>query len=309
MKKTIFFLFLFFWLAFFSSLFAWGVDFLNPPKGQVNFLVLGVGGENHTAADLTDTIMFASLNQQTGEVVLVSLPRDIWVDELKTKLNSVYHYQGIEGVEREVTAILDQPVNYYFLIDFNGVVEIIDLLGGVEVSVERAFDDYRFPLPGKENDLCGGDLDFNCRYEHIRFDQGRQLMNGSVALKYIRSRNAEGEEGTDFARGKRQQNLIAALKEKILDPYWLIHPRQAKETYDIAWTAIETNFPQEKYLDLFKTFLVALKIPPKVETITLDDQYLYPPKPGPTTNNQWALLFNPDGLEAFRQKLKEAISF
>jgi len=104
----------------------------------------------------------------------------------------------------------------------------------------------------------------------------------------------------------KDNEFNCCLKRKALDPYWLIHPKQAKETYDIAWTAVETNLPQEKYLDLFKTFLVGLKTPPKVETITLDEQYLYTPKPNSITNSQWTLLFNPGSLEAFQRKLKEA---
>ncbi len=309
MKKIIFFLSLFFILAFFSSLFAWSVDFLRPPRGQINFLILGIGGENHAGADLTDTMMFVSLNQSTGGVTLVSLPRDIWINDLKTKLNSVYHYQGIEGVKTQAEAITGQKIDYYFLIDFSGVVKVIDTLGGVEVNVERTFDDYRFPVAGKENDLCNGDPDYDCRYEHVHFDSGLQTMDGITALKYIRSRYAQGDEGTDFARSKRQQNLITALRQKALSPYWLTHPGQAKEIYDIIWSAVETNLPTDKYSDLFKTFLVALKQKPPIETIVLDDNYLYAPAAGPTFNNQWVLLFKPNGLEEFQKQLIQTISF
>jgi len=91
---------------------------------------------------------------------------------------------------------------------------MVDLLDGVEVDVENTFDDYRYPINGKENDLCDGDPEYDCRYEDIHFDQGLQLMSGETSLKYVRSRNAEGDEGTDFARSQRQQRLLLSFKEK-----------------------------------------------------------------------------------------------
>jgi len=166
---------------------------------------------------------------------------------------------------------------------------VVDLLGGVEVEVERAFDDYRYPIAGKENDLCDGDPEFNCRYEHLHFDQGEQLMDGQTALKYVRSRNAEGEEGTDFARSQRQQKVLLAIKKKMLTPQFILNfPKMAK-LVALLNENIKTDVFRDDYGGLFK---IALKIRKnKMETAVLNDGYLInPPTSEEKYDNQWVLV-------------------
>src|SRR4030042_739908 len=199
--------------------------------GRTNILILGKGGEGHEAPDLTDTMLFLSLNYKDKKTTIISLPRDIWLPELRTKLNSVYYWGnkkedrgGIILAKASVEEILGQPVHYAVVLDFSGFKEIIDILGGVEVDVETSFTDAKYPISGRENDLCNNDPEYKCRYETLRFTLGRQLMDGETALKFARSRNAEGDEGTDFARQKRQQKIIKAIEEKILDNGTLFSP-------------------------------------------------------------------------------------
>ena len=93
---------------------------------------------------------------------------------------------------------------------------MIDFIGGVEVNVENSFIDKEFPITGKENDLCNNDLEYKCRYKIISFTKGVSSMDGQTALNFVRSRHAEGSEGTDFAREKRQQKVIEAIKNKLI---------------------------------------------------------------------------------------------
>ncbi len=128
-----------------------------------------------------------------------------------------------------VSVILGQPVHYAMSLDFASFVRIIDALGGLEVEVERSFDDYKYPIPGRENDQCLGEpstktAEFNCRYEHIHFNGGQNLMDGATALKFVRSRNGEGEEGTDFARSARQQKVINSIKQRLLSAEFIVKP-------------------------------------------------------------------------------------
>ncbi|MCX6724757.1 MAG: LCP family protein, partial [Candidatus Shapirobacteria bacterium] len=146
------------------------LSFLRPSFGRTNLLVLGVAGANHSGSDLTDSIIFVSLENQTGKTLVLSLPRDIWIAPLRAKLNSVYHYEGMEETKKAVGEILGQKIDYSFVVDFNLFTKIVDDLGGVKVNIERTFDDFKYPLAGRENDLCNGDPEYKCRYESVHFE-------------------------------------------------------------------------------------------------------------------------------------------
>lgn len=200
-----------------------GEDFKND-NGVVNFLLLGKAGGNHDGPNLTDAITIVSYNFKKKQITSISLPRDIWSDTLKDRINSAYAYGeiskkgGIALAKTEVSKIVGIPLHYGILIDFEKFKELIDFLGGIDINIDQTFDDYKYPIPGLENDLCGlnarqatGNAKFDCRYEHLSFKKGHTHMNGSLALKFARSRNAIGTEGSDYARGRRQQKIIYAI--------------------------------------------------------------------------------------------------
>jgi len=216
--------------AVFQLIFQNGVP-LAASDGHTNILVLGMGGGMHQGADLTDTMLVVSLDQKNHTVALISVPRDIWSDTLKDKINSAYHYGeekkkggGLVLAKAITEDVVGLPIQHSFVIDFSGFTKIIDLVGGVDVIVPTAFTDTQFPIEGKENDPCGGDPEFACRYETLQFTAGLQHMDGTLALKYVRSRHAEGEEGSDFARSRRQQDVLVALKQKVLQSKFFFSP-------------------------------------------------------------------------------------
>lgn len=288
-KILVVFLVVFGLLAFTNGFLVWKFyRWLQIPDGRTNFLLLGVAGGDHAGRDLADTIIFISLDHKTGKVLSLSLPRDIWVASLRTKLNSVYHYQGLDKTKGVVSQILRQPIDYGVLVDFNLFGQVIDNLGGIQVEVERSFDDYRYPIPGKENDLCDGDKEYNCRYEHLHFEAGNQNMNADLALKYVRSRYAEGEEGTDFARSNRQQRVMAAIKDKIFSWPFLSSPKKILQLLDVVSSNIKTDIPQEKYDELLKIFL---KMRGKnIKMSVLNNGYLISPKTSVEYDNLWVLI-------------------
>ena len=196
-------------------------------NGITNFLLVGIRGFETNDADLTDTIIFVSLNKNTGKASVITIPRDLWIKPIQAKINSAYHYGGFELAKKTVSEILGQEINYMVVINFESFGKVIDILGGIEVNVKKPFDDFKYPVAGKENDLCNGDKELKCRYEHLHFDAGKQTMSGTVALKFVRSRNAEGEEGTDFARSARQQQVIIGIKQKILSKEFYLNPAKA----------------------------------------------------------------------------------
>ena len=291
-------------LTFFSS----PEKILDSTGGRTNFLLLGIRGENPSEVpDLTDTIILASYSHQQQQLTLLSIPRDLWVNSLKTKINAVYHY----GQEREPqigfqlsnAAILETtglPIHYNLVVDFQAFTDIIDLLEGVEINVPNSFIDDQFPIPGKENVYPTSE-----RYQTIEFKKGLQTMDGETALNYIRSRHAEGDEGTDIARNQRQQLIIKAIQQKILTLDFLRDRQNRDGLLQIIQTHTVTDVTSDLYPSLARLALksrshslnsISLSYEPDENGITFLDvppSYLY--------QNQWVLVAHDNNWDAFKQ--------
>jgi polyisoprenyl-teichoic acid--peptidoglycan teichoic acid transferase len=202
---------------------------LGEQEDRINIVLLGIGGGGHDGGNLTDTIMLASMQPSTKKVALLSIPRDLVVKVEGLgwqKINAVNAFaearkegSGGEAVSQVLQDILEIPIHYYIRIDFEGFVNIIDYLGGVEVEVENTLSDYRYPIPGREDHE-----NYYSRFEHLYIEKGVQKMDGSLALKYARSRHAQGVEGSDFARSRRQQKIIKAVQDKLVSFENLFRP-------------------------------------------------------------------------------------
>lgn len=247
---------------FFASLVFNQEPNLRKYQSRTNVVLLGIPGGGYAGADLTDAIIFISIDFQKKDVVEVSVPRDIWSSTLKDKINTAYHYGeekkkggGLILAKSTVEEVVGQPLHYAYVLDFSGFQKLIDLVGGVDIDVQNSFTDNLYPIPGKENDLCKGDPTFTCRFEKLQFEKGLQHMDGERALKYVRSRQAEGSEGTDFARSKRQQQVISALKNKLLQPsfFW----QNLKYIKELFWAfdeATDTDMNLSEQILFFKSF-------------------------------------------------------
>lgn len=290
---------------------------LKKTEERVNVLFLGIGGGKHDGPLLTDTIIYASIDPAKPSVTLISLPRDLWVPDLEEKINVAYAFGeekekngGLLLTKAVVEKILNQPVDYVLRIDFNGFIKAIDLIGGIDVDVLRGFEDLEYPISGKETDTCGFSGEefekratasatfeaFPCRYEHISFQEGSQHMNGETALKFVRSRHAKGSEGTDFARAKRQEEVIEAFKNKLFSLNTILNPGKLMSLYDITQDSIHTNIKPDEYDDFAK---LARKVKDvKVNSVVFGytDWYskeqgifINPPQSG-EFKNQWVLV-------------------
>jgi len=253
-KKTVFgaSLILLFSISFLFGYFIKKTYFaeLKNQEGRINFLILGIRGFETNDADLTDTIIFISLDQKNKKAVLLSVPRDLWIEEIQAKINTAYHYGGFDLAKKTIAEVLGQEIDYMVVVNFESFGEIVNVLDGVMINVQRSFDDFRYPIAGKENDLCDGDKEYKCRYEHLHFDAGSQKMDGKTALKYIRSRNAEGEEGTDFARSARQQQLVLALKQKILTRNVYFNPSKVSRLFKVFQEYLVVDINRFEYGNL-----------------------------------------------------------
>ena len=221
-------------------------------KGRINLLLLGIGGENHEGGQLTDTIIVASMNPQTGEMGMLSIPRDL-VAPIKgvgwQKINSAHAHgykmagddpkAGSELAKKTVEDVVGLNIDYYIKIDFAGFVKIVDALGGVRVEVASSFTDYEYP-------------DENYGYAPVHFDQGWQNLSGDEALKYARSRHGTDGEGSDFARARRQQQIINALQLRATALSTLLNPNKMLSLADIIGTHVETNMEVWEIIRLYE---------------------------------------------------------
>jgi LCP family protein required for cell wall assembly len=226
---------------------------------RINILLLGMGGKNHDGGNLTDTIMLVSLQPSTNRVAMVSIPRDTAIPMENMgwrKINNVNAYAEIENpgsggvaISQTISDLFKIPIDYYIRVDFEAFVDIVDQLGGLEINVDNTFDDYSYPAWGKEDAYP-----YESRYEHLHFDQGLTEMDGSLALKYVRSRHAFGIEGSDFARAKRQQKIIQAIKDKVLSMHILFKPKIITDIIGTIQDHITTNLKVWEMVKIWEMF-------------------------------------------------------
>lgn len=267
---------------------------LKSDKGRTNVLLLGIGGDGHDGPNLTDTMILASIDTKTGDVVLVNIPRDLWVPDIKDKINAVYAFgqekdkSGLASAETSISKLLGVPVNYGFRIDFSGFTKAVDYVGGLDLTVDSSFTDSKYPIEGKEDDLCGLAIetqdnngvkvqvvkdatgsatpldqinDFNdpfiCRYENLAFKAGAVHMDGKTALKFVRSRHGNNNEGSDFARSARQEKIIVAFRQKVLSTKTLLDPKTILNLLQTFGASIDTDITNDE-IPLFSK--LALKV-------------------------------------------------
>src|SRR5579859_4859940 len=192
--------------------------------GHVNFFVLGTDGLANRGHDtvLTDTMLLVSLNLKSGKVAMYSLPRDLWNDDYKTKINAFYQY-GVDRYPTEpqrfprevVEQITQTQVQHTVVITMDTLAALIDEAGGVDVNVKEGFVDPMFP---REDVDVTKVHDPKLLYKTVEFKTGVEHMSGSRVLEYIRSRHSEGQQGNDIARGQRQQEVILDLVNELKNP-------------------------------------------------------------------------------------------
>ncbi|MCL5675634.1 MAG: LCP family protein [Patescibacteria group bacterium] len=289
---------------------------LRQTDNRTNILLMGVAGGNHDGPLLTDTIMLVSLDIKNHDAALITVPRDIWINALNGKINEAYTLgeekrkgAGLVLSKASVGDILNIPIHYAFVIDFKAFSDAVNLVGGVDVYVENAFDDYQYPITGRENDDCNGDPAFACRFEHIHFNKGLQHMDGKTALQFVRSRHAQGAEGTDFARSRRQIKVIEALKNKITEPKVFLNPAKLAQLSQQFKNDTNTDLTPGQELFLAKN-LINFN-PNKIRTMSLDTGT--EEKPGllinPPISDQyggaWVLIPRSGNWREIQNKIKE----
>lgn len=169
-------------------------------KKPFSILLLGMD-MNFNLSSRTDTIMVATINPDSNDMKLVSIPRDTLVETnfgFTEKINAMYTYGGIDLMITEVEKILDIPISHYAILDFKGLAELVDVVGGIQVYSDLEF---------KESNSLNSK-------EPIEIKEGLQTLNGEEALGYSRMRKQDPRG--DFGRQERQQQVVEALLDELL---------------------------------------------------------------------------------------------
>lgn len=200
--------------------------------GKINICI--VGKDNTEDSHRADTILFTTLDLDNKTVQVLSIPRDTRVQipgRGWDKINHAYPYGGIELLNRTLINYLGMPIHYYIELDYSSFPKIVDLLGGVDIYVEKRL---------KYVDRAGG--------LYIDIPQGLQHMDGETALKFVRFRH---DALGDIGRIKRQQQFMKALLQKIVNQAVSTKmPTLLKEIIQ----ALQTDLPAEEALKLAMYF-------------------------------------------------------
>jgi polyisoprenyl-teichoic acid--peptidoglycan teichoic acid transferase len=217
-----------------------------PDEGErINVLIVGVDTTSKRTATLTDTMMVASLDPVAGSVSMVSLPRDLVNvplgngDVYGPKLNSLMAFAdrhpelfpngGLWALQDAAGALLGIPIHYYATMDMAGFIEMVDAVGGVDITVKQGFEDPNYD--GYGTDQRG-----------FSITKGPHHLDGIEALAYARVRKAKGE--SDFTRAARQQEILAALRKKATSGgslFW-----QLPDLLKAVGKSVRTDLPTER---------------------------------------------------------------
>ena len=216
-------------------------------------LVMGVDSEsdglNANQAFNGDTLMFVTFNPNTLTASMFSIPRDSYVpiscrNDKLAKINSSAAY-GTSCVINTVKNLVDIDIDYYVKINFKGVVDLVDALGGITVNVEEPYFHTNNGID-YHGQVCEQNSDREFGNKIVCMDPGLQRLNGEQALAY--SRNRHQYLGSDLDRIRHQQDVVAAIVEeaKKLNSF-----DEFKNILNAVQKNIDTNMTTEQILSLY----------------------------------------------------------
>lgn len=180
-----------------------------------------------TRVSRSDVNLILSVNPQTGKMLITTIPRDSYVEiagpgkNQKDKLTHAGIY-GIESSVKTLENLFDVDINYYARVNFSTFMELIDVLDGVDVYNDQAFQrgGYDFPV-------------------------GNIHLDGDKALVFARERYSL--ERGDLDRGRNQEKVLKAMIEKALSPSIIVN---YKPFLNIMMSSTDTNMPKDKVIEL-----------------------------------------------------------
>ncbi len=248
---------------------------LYPLGNPINILLLGIDRRSKLEYGFrSDVMILVSINPLKNNVVLASIPRDLWYEG--SKINGLFVNSGWEAMKRAVTEITGLEPQRYILTDFEDFSWIVDAMGGVPVTVDRTFTDPNYPV------------DETLDIQTVTFTQGEEQLSGQDALVFARSRKGDNGEGSDWARMRRQHKILIGMLRAIMQPSSLFNPMVVENAFKtVTQGRMSTNLElaDTKYLwDFYKD-----KDKYTFSSLYLDYEYLYSP-PAEDYGGAWTVV-------------------
>jgi len=272
-------------------------------EGRINVLLLGMRGENIPGGSLlADTIMLVSLKPEENKVAMISVPRDLHTNipgyGYSRKINAAHvlgereeEGKGMELMQKIIEEVCGIPVHYTVTVNFQAMREVVDTLGGVEVHLDKPFEE---PTQFVEGQECGG---------VFSLPAGDVTLNGEQSLCYARARFAS----SDFDRARRQQDILMGMKEKALATGTLTSFSKVNSLAGIVGDNVRTNMAS---WEMQKLFGIAQRVDnPEIVHKVLDnspDGFLYSTSLDTDDGPAYVLLPRGDSFE-YVQKLCQNI--
>jgi LCP family protein required for cell wall assembly len=216
--------------------------------GRVNIAVLGIGGTTdtgqvHDGALLTDSIQIMSIDTIHKSVSMTSVPRDFYYKG--NKINSVYAFaeakspgSGGAAVKAALGDVLGITIPHFVVVDFTAAKEAVNTVGGVDILVPTAISDPTYPAANEVG------------YDPFYISNGMHHMDGTLALKYMRTRHSYN----DFGRSKRQQVVMSAVKAKILSLGVLTNPLKISQLVASVGNHVKTDLQMDEIQSLIALY-------------------------------------------------------
>lgn len=211
-------------------------------KGYRNIALFGVDSTTGELESKTrsDTIIIASINEETKEIKLVSVYRDTFLNlgnDTYTKCNAAYQKGGPEQAMLMLNTNLDMDITDFVTIGFKGLKDVVDALGGVEIEITQGeishLNNYQYSMAE----------DMKIEYTPVK-EPGLQTLNGLQAVAYCRIRQI----GNDFQRTERQRTVLTQISEKAKT----MNVSQLNKIAESTFSEVYTSLELEEILDLFE---------------------------------------------------------
>ncbi|WEG14886.1 LCP family protein [Pullulanibacillus sp. KACC 23026] len=208
---------------------------IQPKKeNPINILILGVD-QRPGDSGRSDTLMVASLNPQTNSMMLTSIPRDTQVDiqgHGEAKINAAYAYGREDLAISTVEKYLNIPINYYVEMNMQGLSELVDAVGGIQVTNKLDWYDEGYYKKG------------------YHYKKGLLTLNGPKALGYVRRRHLDPQG--DFGRNERQRQVIQAVIEKEKSVFAI---KDVSNILNAIGNNVQTNLTLSNMTEMAKAYL------------------------------------------------------
>lgn len=232
-------------------------------NGRSNILVFGTSEDDpgHDGANLTDSIMVISIDQNKKNAYMISVPRDLWVQYGQAcpageegKINAVYmcnfnngadETAGANALKDKVSQVFGMDIQYYVHVNYTVVRDAVNAVGGVDVDIEG---DGTVPYGVTPGSVLDRNFDWRCNYTcyYVKYGPGIHHLDGDHALALARARGdvapTYGFANSNFDREKNQQKIIKALQKKAVSVGTLANISKMTSLIDSLGKNLRTNF-------------------------------------------------------------------